>query len=63
MTNRKKRLRKGIASIEEEILIHKEKLATAEKEDKPELVKYYMKEIERKKEDRDEKKRLLEKGG
>ena len=63
MVNRKKRLQKGIESIEKQIKIHEEKLKKAEEEDNIELASYYKKEIEAKKIDKDEKKRLLEKGG
>ena len=63
MVNRKKRLKKGIESIEEQIKIHEEKRQKALKEDKLELVEYYDKEIEQKKKDKEEKERLLEKGG
>ena len=63
MVNRKKRLKKGIESIEEQIKIHEEKRQKALKEDKLELVEYYDKEIEQKKKDKAEKERLLEKGG
>ena len=63
MVNRKKRLQKGIESLEQQIKLHEEKLKKAEEEDNIELASYYKKEIEAKKIDKDEKKRLLEKGG
>ena len=63
MVNRKKRLQKGIESIEKQIKLHEEKLKKAEEEDNIELAEYYKKEINAKKRDKDEKKRLLEKGG
>ena len=63
MVNRKKRLQKGIESLEKQIKLHEEKLKKAEEEDNIELASYYKKEIEAKKKDKDEKKRLLEKGG
>ncbi len=63
MVNRKKRLKKGIESIEEQIKIHEEKRQKALEEDRLELVEYYDKEIEQKKKDKAEKERLLEKGG
>lgn len=63
MVNRKKRLQKGIESIEKQIKLHEEKLKKAEEEDNIELAEYYKKEINAKKKDKDEKKRLLEKGG
>ena len=45
MTNRKKRLKKGIESINKQIEYHKEKREIAEKEGKLELEGYYKKEI------------------
>lgn len=63
MANRKKRLQKGIESLEKQIKIHEEKLKKAEEEDHIELANYYKKEINAKKKDKEEKERLLEKGG
>ena len=63
MTNRKKRLERGIASLEKQVALHIEKLKKTEQEDSIELAGYYKKEIEAKKKDLEEKKRLLEKGG
>ena len=63
MVNRKKRLQKGIESLEKQIKIHEEKLKKAEEEDNIELAGYYKKEINAKKRDKEEKERLLEKGG
>ena len=63
MTNRKKRLKKGIESLENQIKLHEEKLNEAKKEGKIELTDYYEKEIDVKKKDIEEKKRLLNKGG
>ena len=63
MVNRKKRLQKGIESLEQQIKLHEEKLKKSQEEDNIELASYYKKEIEAKKIDKDEKKRLLEKGG
>ncbi len=63
MTNRKKRLQKGIDALEKQIMLHEEKLRTAEEEDRTELAGYYRKEIAVKKRDMDEKRRILEKGG
>jgi len=63
MANRKKRLHKGIESIEKQIKIHEEKLRKAEEEDNIELAEYYQKEIAAKKRDKEEKQRLLGKGG
>ena len=63
MTNRKKRLKKGIESIEKQIKLHEEKLKKAEEEDNLELASYYRKEVEAKKRDKEEKERMLKKGG
>ena len=63
MANRKKRLKKGIESIEEQIQLHEKKLRKAEKEDNIELAAYYKKEIEAKRKDKEEKQRILDKGG
>ncbi len=46
MVNRKKRLKKGIGSIEEEIELHREKRRKAIEDGKIELSDYYGKEIE-----------------
>jgi hypothetical protein len=59
--NRKKRLKKGIDSLEEQIQIHKEKLKKAEEADLKELVGYYEKEILSKEEAMKHKKDMLEK--
>ncbi len=45
MTNRKKRLEKGIESIQEEIEKHEEKKQNALKDGNLELVNYYTSEI------------------
>ena len=45
MTKRKKRLEKGIASLEEQRTLHKHKHAAAEEEGKNELARYYDKEL------------------
>ena len=63
MVNRKKRLKKGIESLEKQIKLHEEKLRKAEEEDNIELAGYYRKEINAKKRDKEEKERLLRKGG
>ncbi len=63
MANRKKRLQKGIESIEKQIELHEEKLSKAEDGDNMELAQYYRKELIGKKKDKDEKQRLLDKGG
>jgi hypothetical protein len=41
MANRKKRLQKGIESLEKQIKLHQEKLKKAEEEDNIELAGYY----------------------
>ena len=61
MSKRKKRLKKGILSLEKQLIIHEEKLKRAEAEDKIELVSYYKNEILAKKKDLDKKQRLLRK--
>ncbi|MDO8480700.1 MAG: hypothetical protein Q7S65_02670 [Nanoarchaeota archaeon] len=63
MVNRKKRLQKGIESLEKQIQLHEEKLKRAEENDNIELAGYYKKEIEAKKRDKEEKQRILDKGG
>ena len=63
MANRKKRLQKGIESLEKQIRLHEEKLRSAEEEDNIGLAEYYKKEIEAKKRDKEEKQRILGKGG
>jgi len=63
MANRKKRLQKGIESIDKQIKLHEEKLTRVEKEDNLELAEYYRKEIDAKKRDKEEKQRILDKGG
>ncbi len=63
MTNRKKRLRKGVESLEKQITLHAAKLQKAEKEDNIELARYYIKELEAKKKDKDKKQKMLDKGG
>ena len=63
MVNRKKRLKKGIESLEKQIEIHEEKLKKAIEEDNIELAEYYKKEVNAKKKDKEEKERLLKKGG
>ncbi|MBI2542283.1 hypothetical protein HYV80_06245 [Candidatus Woesearchaeota archaeon] len=63
MANRKKRLQKGINSLDKQIKLHEEKLKKAGEEDNIELIGYYKKEINAKKKDKEEKERLLGKGG
>jgi len=62
MVNRKKRLQKGIKSLEKQIQLHEKKLEKAEEDDNIELASYYKKEIEAKKKDKEEKQRMLDKG-
>ena len=61
MTNRKKRLEKGIESIQKEIEKHEIKKQNAIKEGKLELVGYYISEIEALKKQKEEKKEILDK--
>ena len=63
MVNRKKRLQKGIDSLERQIRLHEEKLEKAEENDNIKLANYYKKEIEAKKKDKEEKQRMLDNGG
>lgn len=63
MVNRKKRLQKGIESLNKQIKLHEDKLRKAEEDDNTELASYYRKEIEAKKRDKEEKQRMLDKGG
>ena len=57
---RKKRLEKGIGSIEEQIKLHEEKREEARKQGKIELAGYYDKEISRLKETKQKKEKQLE---
>ncbi|MEK6907214.1 MAG: hypothetical protein AABW45_01685 [Nanoarchaeota archaeon] len=61
MPNRKKRLKKGIESLQKQILLHEEKLKKAKKEGKLELADYYEKEVENMKEYKGKKERLFKK--
>ena len=61
MTNRKKRLKKGIESLQEQIEIHKEKKQKAEEEENEYLTRDYIKEIEAKEKDRENKQAILDK--
>lgn len=61
MTNRKKRLIKGIDSLGEQIEIHKEKKRVAEEDENLELVDYYEKEIRAKEETLRRKREILDK--
>ncbi len=61
MVNRKKRLAKGINSLNEQIEFHLEKKKIAEESGNEELVNYYNKEIEAKKKTKEEKEKILKK--
>jgi len=63
MANRTRRLEKGIESLNEQIKTHAEKMRKAKEEGNIELADYYEKEIESKKKYKEEKERMLEKGG
>ena len=58
---RKKRLKKGIESLKEQIELHREKKKLAEESGMPELVSYYEKEIESKEEAKRKKQEILDK--
>jgi len=60
MTNRKKRLAKGIASLKKQIEIHEGKEEKAKEEGMEELNKYYIKEIEAKKRDLQKKEKIFD---
>lgn len=59
--NRKKRLEKGIKSIEEQIEFHESKLKEAEKAGEEELIEYYHKDIIRLKKQKEQKEEKFEK--
>ena len=61
MVNRKKRLEKGIQSIEEQIKIHEEKMKTTQEEGNLELEGYYEKEINKFKNEIQKKSKQLDK--
>lgn len=61
MTNRKKRLKKGIESIGEQIEIHEKKLEQAKEQGFIERARYYEKEIKAKEEAMKKKKEILDK--
>lgn len=61
MVNRKKRLKKGIESLTEQIEIHKEKREKAQKEGNLELAEYYNSEIEGLEKTKNKKAEKLEK--
>ena len=61
MTDRKKRLKKGVISLEKQIQIHEEKREDAKKQENIELEDYYEKELTGLKQIKDKKQRLLDK--
>lgn len=61
MPRRKKRLSKGIASLQEQIELHEEKKAKAGEDGLIELRDYYEKEISAKKRTLEEKQKILDK--
>jgi hypothetical protein len=61
MVKRKKRLLKGVESLQKQIEIHEEKKRIAEKEGKVELADYYEREIKAKTRDKERKEETLEK--
>ena len=61
MVKRKKRLKKDIGSIQEQIKVHRKKKSLAEDSRNEELVKYYDKEIKAKEKAKKEKEAMLEK--
>ncbi len=60
MAKRKKRLEKGIESIEEQIKVHRQKLKDAQINGLFELVEYYEKDINRLEKQKEQKKEKLE---
>jgi hypothetical protein len=61
LVKRKKRLKKGIESLQEQILLHEQKQRDAESQGKIELVEYYKKEISSKEKDKLKKQLQLDK--
>ena len=61
MINRKNRLKKGLESLEKQILLHRKKLEITIEEKKLELVDYYEREIIAKTKDKEKKEKLLKK--
>ena len=59
--NRRKRLEKGIESIEKQIKVHEEKLREVEEAGQEELVTYYHKDISRLEKQKEQKEDKLEK--
>jgi len=58
--NRRKRLEKGIESIEKQIKVHEEKLKEAEEAGQEELMTYYLKDISRLEKQKEQKENKLE---
>ena len=58
--NRRKRLERGIESIEKQIKVHEEKLREAEEAGQEELVTYYLKDISRLEKQKEQKENKLE---
>ena len=58
--NRRKRLERGIESIEKQIKVHEEKLREAEAAGQEELVTYYLKDISRLEKQKEQKENKLE---
>ncbi|MBU2576370.1 MAG: hypothetical protein KKF50_01475 [Nanoarchaeota archaeon] len=61
MVNRKKRLSKGIESLEKQIVIHEGKLAKVRDDGEIELEEYYGFEIENLKKVKEQKEKMLDK--
>ncbi len=61
MPSRKKRLKKGIESVQKSIKKHEQKIKKAESEDQVELINYYKKEIKGMKDQLSRKKKFLDK--
>ncbi len=59
--NRKKRLRKGIESLDEEIDLHEVKREAAKQAGNEGLTKYYDRELDNLRMQRDKKKRIVDK--
>jgi flagellar capping protein FliD len=60
MTNRKKRLKKGIESLDKQIKLHEEKLIKAKVDGMAELENYYQKEIKSLKQRKKSREKFLE---
>jgi hypothetical protein len=61
MTNRKKRIEKGVKSLELQINLHKEKLEKAREDGELELADYYECEINGLEKSKNQKQKLLDK--